>query len=390
MDNSTRLDILMYAHDGRGLGHASRTIGIGLALRRLFPSLKILFLSGCKESQELIDTAPLDWIKLPSYETVVTDGRSRGVRGNSNFDDDELGQLRGKQIKQIVRTYKPRIILADHSPQGKHRELLPALQDSYSSDVKWVLGLRGVPGNVSQVRTELAATIFAKHYHSLLWYGDAQILGTEQLETIHRQYNTPPVECGYVSRMTELVKTKSIGSAALPTLAGTVSIPWIGENSIDFLFRLSAVLKTLGPQNGDWKLFIDSNHPKSKDIYRIFSNISFCTIEKPSQQYTSALIHSKMAVIYGGYNSIVDVLSLSLPALIILRDMQDREQQIHIQKILQSTDDKIAVLKEQCDEQQLFNALQSQLKTRDNETASFPLNGAENTANHLAHLLRLS
>ena len=117
----------------------------------------ILFLSGCKESQDLIGTAPLDWIKLPSYETIVSDGRSRGVRGNSNFDDGELGQLRGEQIKQIVKTYNPRIILADHTPQGKHRELLPALQDNNSSDIKWVLGLRGIPGNVSQVRSELAA-----------------------------------------------------------------------------------------------------------------------------------------------------------------------------------------------------------------------------------------
>ena len=62
-----RLDVLIYAHDGRGLGHAGRSIGIGMALRRLAPQLKVLFVSGCSLAQELIGRAPLDWLKLPSY-----------------------------------------------------------------------------------------------------------------------------------------------------------------------------------------------------------------------------------------------------------------------------------------------------------------------------------
>ena len=110
-----RLDILLYAHDGRGLGHVSRTIAIGIALRRLFPELRVLLLSGCSISQEFIGSAPLDWIKLPSYETVIKSGKSAGIPGKSNFEDRELGTLRGEQIRQIVTLYRPRVVLADHS-----------------------------------------------------------------------------------------------------------------------------------------------------------------------------------------------------------------------------------------------------------------------------------
>jgi predicted glycosyltransferase len=60
MEQMARLDVLIYAHDGRGLGHASRSIGVGMALRRLYPDLKVLFVSGCSLSQELIGAAPLD------------------------------------------------------------------------------------------------------------------------------------------------------------------------------------------------------------------------------------------------------------------------------------------------------------------------------------------
>ncbi len=387
MDNFTRLDILLYAHDGRGFGHASRTIAIGLALRRIFPSLKILFLSGCKISQELIGDGLLDWIKLPSYETVVTDGRSKGITGNSNFEDKELGTLRGEQIEEIVKTYRPRLILADHSPQGKHRELLPALKASKSTDTTWILGMRGIPGKVSQLRSDLATSVFSKHYHSMLWYGDTQILGTDQIDTIRQQYNVTPVECGYVSRITELMKistTHFSGSA----LAGTISIPWMGENSHAFLLRLAAAIKRIGPQHGTWKLFVDNDHPYSHNIFDVYDAISFCQIEQPGQRYISALMRSRMALIYGGYNSSVDILSLSLPAIIILRDMQDNEQQIHIQKLLGTLGDNIIVLTEFSNEEELFTALYSQSQNKSSKAVRATLDGAETAAIHLASVLK--
>ncbi|MFC1516801.1 hypothetical protein ACFL7E_08620, partial [Thermodesulfobacteriota bacterium] len=76
-----RLDILLYAHDGRGLGHASRSIAIGMALKRLYPDFRVLQVTGCNLSQSLIDRAPLDWIKLPSYATRVHAGVSGGTDG---------------------------------------------------------------------------------------------------------------------------------------------------------------------------------------------------------------------------------------------------------------------------------------------------------------------
>jgi len=386
MANHPRLDILIYAHDGRGLGHASRSIAIGLALRRRFPTLKVLFLTGCKISQDLIGPGHLDWIKLPSYETVVINGKSKGIAGKSNFEDAELGNSRTELIKQIIRLYRPRIVLADHSPQGKHRELLPALEDSESNDTKWVLGIRGILGEVSQTKSELAATLFRKHYCSLLWYGDTQILGIEPIEAINRQFGCSAVECGYVSRIAELMQTNGTDFTG-PSLAGTISIPWMGENSPDFLRCLASTLTRLGPQQGNWNLFLDSEGKQSKEIYSYFNKIPFCSTEKPGQRYVSALMRSKMAIIYGGYNSLVDVLSLSLPAVIILRDMKDNEQQIHLQKLIDSTRENITVITEQCSEEQLYLALQTRSQKMDRKTVASWLNGAEFVANHLVSLL---
>ncbi len=203
MAQTERLDVLIYAHDGRGLGHASRSIGVGMALRRLYPDLKVLFVSGCSLSRELIGNAPLDWLKLPSYETKVVQGKSIGIIGKSMFTDQQLGQLRSKELAHLVSLYRPRLVLVDHTPQGKHKELVPALSAGEGGDTLWILGVRGVVGAVKQARSEFAGTLFKDHYHALLWYGDSSVLGQSHYEQLGQHYNTVPVECGYVLRLAE-------------------------------------------------------------------------------------------------------------------------------------------------------------------------------------------
>jgi len=383
MDAVPRLDVLLYAHDGRGLGHASRTIAIGMALRRLAPDLRVLFLSGCNLSQELIGEAPLDWLKLPSYETVVESGRSRGVKGKSNFADNELGRLRSKQILNIVKTYRPRLILADHSPQGKHKELLPALQAD-AAEIHWVLGLRGIVGQVSQVSSQLATSLFIKHYTSLLWYGDSTILGTAQLTEIRKNFNTVPVECGYVSGIRERSEDFSFCGEKL---AGTVSVPWIGEKTPTFLRHLHAVLAEMGDTAGRWILYLDASHPRSAEFYTLFQQLPWCDVEEPSRRYITSLRHSRCALIYGGYNSLVDVLSLSLPALVILRDMLDSEQQQHLDILKHTPGISLTTLPEDTGEDRLAEILHNLPHHQSSSRNLVNLDGAVNAAKHLLALL---
>jgi predicted glycosyltransferase len=391
MDNIPRLDVLLYAHDGRGLGHAGRTIAIGMALRRLEPDLRVLFLSGCSLAQELISSAPLDWLKLPSYETIVDGGRSRGITGKSNFTDTHLGILRAEQIRHIVETFCPRVVLADHSPQGKHRELLPALQLTHRQsgrvkDTLWVLGLRAVIGQVSQVGSPLASSVFKDHYSSLLWYGDSGILGSEQLRTIGEHFGTTPVECGYVSRLNEVMPEKFGFQGDM--LAGTVSVPWIGEKTPVFLRNLYTALEKAGDRFGVWMLYLDAAHSRSEEFHTLFRSLPWCRVEEPGQRYVRSLKHSRCAIVYGGYNSLMDVLSLSLPALVILRDMQDSEQQFHLDRLKRLSGTSLTTLEEECEEDRLSQALRSVLEDTRGAPVRIDFDGAGKAAEHLVTLLQ--
>ncbi len=385
-----RLDILLYAHDGRGLGHASRTIAIGMALRRRYPQLRVLFVSGCRMSQELIDAAPLDWLKLPAYQTEVVDGLSRGLDGLSGFTDQQLAQLRGRALADIVALYRPRLILCDHSPRGKHRELEAALAAGEKEGTIWVLGLRAIVGGVRQVLADSARRLFAEHYRALLWYGDSHLLGRQPLEQLAELYGLAPIACGYVARLGELAHWRQPQNRGAG-LAGTLAIPWLGEHSLPFLRTLAKALAAIGSGLGDWQLFVElaGDATIQTEIVSLFAELPQCRLEPPSgRRYVEALLNSRMAMVYGGYNSLIDVLAAQLPALVVLRPMRDEEQELHLQSLLAAVPGRFRLIREdQVNPEQLRQALEAAQQEGICRPVAVDLDGAATAARTLFGLL---
>lgn len=387
-----RLDILIYAHDGRGLGHASRSTGIGMALRRMFPDKKVLFVSGCKMTASLIGNAPLDWVKLPSYETRVIDGQSKGIPGNSNFSLKELGRYRAEIIRQLVATYRPRVVLVDHQPQGKQKELLPAIDATQGTDTCWVLGVRGVVGAVPQVYSELARSVFDSRFKDLFWYGDARVLGNGPMDALAGHFNVSPVETGYVSRLGELIHwlpgAVDSKNPLANRLGGTVSIPWIGENTLAAISTIADALRRIGDRYGLWRLFIGfRDSSEAAAVAEAFKDISFCRIEPPSDLYVEALINSRFALIYGGYNSIIDILQIGKPAVVLMRGMQDNEQQEHLKRFNETARANLSIFSEAALTADILkNAIVHQLSAS-SQRDEINLKGAANTARRIVELI---
>jgi predicted glycosyltransferase len=371
-----RLDLLIYAHDGRGLGHASRGIAIGAAVRRLSSELKVLFMSGCKQTAPLIGPVPLDWIKLPSYEKVVVNGTPKGRVGHTNLKNSYLVESRTRLIKSIIEEYRPRHVLVDHEAQGKRSELIPSIE--LIKDTKWILGLRGIIGQVADVWSELAATIFKKYYSALFWYGDESILGREALTAIESHFGLKPVITGYVSRLKEMrhwVDTSFVSRDK--KYAGTVAISWGSEASMPVLNSLYYALSKIGDRYGEWQLFMNRGQ-------KIFHDLPFCTIQDLSPRYLYTLSNSKTAMIYGGYNSITDILSVNIPAVILLRGVDDREQEEHVKKLATLTTTSMIVMREdEVEPDRLNRALTEQLHASKPENSGINIDGAETAAKKL-------
>ena len=384
-------DIIFYAHDGRGLGHISRSAAIGLAVRRLYPELRLFLVTGGAQTQELIGPGPLDWLKLPAYQTVVVDGRSRGIPGKSAYSDHELGLIRGDQIRRILKLYRPRIVLADHSPQGKHKELLPSLQDpEIKQNTTWLLGIRGVVGTVEQTASDLAIDLFRQHYSGLLWYGDSTILGSAHCQSLNRMFSTVAQECGYVSRLAEVEKTGGDHLQRTARFRCTISVPWAGEQSERLLELLARFLQAVGNRQGRFSLFVGSDI--SLPLIERFEALGCCTVYPFGSNYLQILRHSQTAVIYGGYNSLVDIMASGIPAIVVMRSMQDQEQQQHLSALTTAWPNSLfAVDERDClNDPGLLGQQLSALLAADRPRGDGPavnLSGAEHAARILASLL---
>ncbi|ACS79829.1 hypothetical protein [Maridesulfovibrio salexigens] len=379
----SNLDVLIYAHDGRGLGHVSRSVGIGLALRRLYPELSVLLITGCSTTAELIGDGSLDWIKLPSYKTNVTAGKSSGVKGDSNIDDKLLGELRAQNIRDIIEAYKPKVFLADHTPQGKHKELLPS--HDVSPETVRVLGIRAVVGEVGKVWSDFSADVFAATYSNIFWYGDSSVAGAGELERLNEHYGVKPHEVGYVSRLSEL-RFLNNGNDDSSRLAGVISVPWSGEGSSVLLDKLAQALGNVDVSHGDWKIYMNMREREAMAAVDSFNGLEHVRFEQVGPQFLSDLRNSRSAVIYGGYNSLTDVMVCNVPSLVLLRGMKDGEQEDHaavlagrssaIQNVFSDQTVTVEELRES-----LLKCLNA-----DVDESLINLDGAENAARYLAEL----
>lgn len=378
----TRLDILLYAHDGRGLGHASRTIGIGMALKRLYPNLRVLFVTGAAISQALIGQAKLDWIKLPSYASKIEDGVSTGVNGPANFYKSVLGNHRAQMLRQIVTSFKPKCVLADHSPIGKREELVPALKASQSFDTKWILGLRAIIGNPKGFWSDHFKTSFKTYYHSIFWYGDEDVLGSAQIGKIQAHFDITPHQMGYVSRLYE---TKQLIERSQTVFTGTISLPWLSQKSQQFILALKAALSKRNVDES-WKIFI--NNQDLPDLKKSFSSLPHVDIEPVGEGYASTILRSKTAIIYGGYNSLMDVCAAGVPSIVVMREMKDKEQDEHIQKLIAYSPDTMRMVEEsKTTADELQTAIDSLLQ-RPKQEAEFNIQGSTHVATALVDLLQ--
>lgn len=387
---TSRLDLLIYAHDGRGLGHASRSIAIGMAVRRLYPELKVLFITGSRLVSQLIDSVPLDWLKLPAYQTKVVGGVSSGRMAFINLSDTELGECRSSIIQHLIDVLRPRCILADHSPQGKHKELVPSLETTRDTDTRWVLGVRGWVGRVPQVWSDTAKKLFSEHYRHLLWYGDSRLLGEAQPSALKSHFSVQPLETGYVCRISELDQWLPVQHHPNDHLAGIFSVPWLGENTENVIKQIYHALDKIGSKYGIWRLFVGSpdDYSLQKKIHSLFEKLSFCKITPASEQYREALMKAKTAVIYGGYNSLSDIFYANIPAVVLLREMQDEEQQAHMTRLKLLNKDRLMIYNEKdIEAEELAQVLIRQIHTKKLPKPEINLGGSEMAAKYLFEII---
>ena len=328
-----RLDVLIYAHDGRGLGHISRSISIGLAIRRLFPNLKVAIITGSHYAQMLINYLPLEIIKIPSYVVNVYNGNSHGAISHLNYTDQQLAGLRSLLLKTFIDQTNPKCILVDHLPLGKREELQITIQSGHSNCI-WIFGIRAVYGyidHIDRIKNELLNI-----YSHIFWYGDSRIISTDNIIShlpLRSKINIE--EIGYISRAYELEKWNSIVRINQKRSFCVVSFSWISEHTLSILKIIVTLLEKVKNKWGNWFFFIghDYSGGKASQYISLINSMPFCNVDFLRNNYLNILANSKFAIVAGGYNTLTDLLWSKTPSVVIVRSMVEKEQEIHVKKI---------------------------------------------------------
>lgn len=329
--------MLIYAHDGRGLGHASRSVAIGLALRRLSPGARVLLVTGCGETAELIEHAPLDWIKLPSYASRVVGGRAYRGSVDSKMDPAWLKATRERMLAAWIEELRPRCILVDHVANGKYGELGAAQMSSAGRDSRWFLGVRARPGRVRAFWARSAREAVRSLFAEVLWYGDSSVGAGGEVDHLRAHFGIRTFETGYVSRAYELAHAGLVPRPPLRRRGGDVvaAVLWENDRTNHFLKCIGRLARRAPAFVDRWRLFIGRRvlrGPCSALVAEL-RTLPHVHVEACGSQYLPALCGARVVVAYAGYNSIADAMWSGVPSVLLTRNTKDQEQLLHVQDI---------------------------------------------------------
>ncbi len=104
------------------------------------------------------------------------------------------------------------------------------------------------------------------------------------------------------------------------------------------LEALAGALGKLGPGAGPWHVFVGASGPEAaRAAAAPFAGLAHVRVLPFGPDYLDLLAAARVALVYGGYNSLTDVLAAGVPAVVLSRGMRDGEQEAHVSRLAAAT-----------------------------------------------------
>src|SRR5438067_13409530 len=99
--------VLLYSHDGMGLGHVRRNIAIATALVAASPDVNVLLANGADEVDRLGVPGGVDVLKLPGVRKT----RQHGYTGRHlNLPGNDVRRLRAALLEAAGDAFQPDVV----------------------------------------------------------------------------------------------------------------------------------------------------------------------------------------------------------------------------------------------------------------------------------------
>ena len=303
---SSATRILMHSHDSFGLGHLRRTLTIAERLARDIEGACVLVTTGSPCATHFELPGGVDVLKLPS---VTKDGGGAHVpRGLSSLD--LVDRLRRNVLREVLDSFKPQLLIADHQPVGLRGELMDVLLECRRSGVRTVLGMRDIIDEPERVAVEWSTAENRRALESL--YDRVVVYGSPEVFDARFEYPLPPelkqrIEfVGYVARTVPDRRARAYLEAL-----GDRQTPW--DSTL-----------VLGPL---------MDRQRGRHIKRTARRMPGVRVRSYYSDLPRLLTESDAAVSMAGYNTVAEIMATRTKALLLPRTHPRREQQIRAQRL---------------------------------------------------------
>jgi predicted glycosyltransferase len=325
---------MMYSQDSFGLGHLRRATNLANELVVQRPDLSILLVVDSPVAPFFDLREHIDFVKLP---TVVKVGAGVFKPGQLLTSYSLVKNLRSNVIREVMRRYRPDLVLVDHMPGGANRDLIPALKliRPLGYPTRMVLGLRDIIDNPAVTRAVWEREGFydtlKQYYDRVLIYGSSDIFPTADAYGIRDAVAERVQYCGYVCNMEPVKEAAQVraklGVGDEPLIAvmagGGADAYRLMQTYLDALpyvhreLPVSTVMVT-GP------FMPDAQRRALRDQARALGVLIHTAVGDSLSQINAADLVVSMA----GYNTLSEILRFEKPAVVVPRPGPSAEQRM--------------------------------------------------------------
>jgi predicted glycosyltransferase len=332
--------ILVYSHDGFGLGNIRRMLEITTHLVDRDPEITVLLVSGSAKLHAFRIPARVDYVKLPCI------GRSEKgdtVVRSLNIGSEDTVRLRADIIRTAAVRFNPDLILVDKKPFGLYGELKAALTALRRGKKrpKMVLLLRDILDAPDATIRDWEKNGYHDAIQAL--YDQVLIVGTRELFDAVREYRFPKLTaekvryCGYIERPAptkprEKVRAE-LGFGDEPMVLVTAG------GGADGYAMMKAYLSGLAGRTRECSfrtLVISGPEMPASERDEIVSLAARCarvTVKEFTDDMVSCMNAADLVVSMGGYNTVCELLTLKKEAIIVPRVRPVQEQWIRAERM---------------------------------------------------------
>ena len=330
----------MYAQDGKGMGHVTRSLTIARHLLGTHPNFAATIVTESPLLEELPLPKGCAYVKLPTH-LVGAPGLPRTEEDDEAYNQ-HLSDERARILRDMALELAPDLVLVDHEPfghRGEFREGLYALKARYPN-TKFILGLRDIMDDTSRIRAKWEGLGVYKAFENL--FDGVAVYGLSNLFDVADAYSIPQSVrsklhyCGYIVQRREIGDSNELrrkyelprnGRLIVATVGGGRDGYAVLEAAQEAVARLQSRIPDL------CAIFVTGPFMPEEQRAKLQANSSPTTRVLTTADNFQLVAAADAVIGMGGYNSVWEALSLGRPLVIVPRATYKREQTIRTEML---------------------------------------------------------